>query len=51
VRDSVTSTESGARLDGEVPGALPSGDGVPGGDAVLAFTVALPPRPILRHAP
>jgi aminopeptidase N len=51
VRDTVTSAESGARLDGELAGALPSGDGVPGGDAVLAFTVALPPRPILRHAP
>ncbi|MBI4918126.1 MAG: hypothetical protein HY825_19970 [Acidobacteria bacterium] len=51
VRDTVISTESGARLDGEVAGTLPSGDGVPGGDAVLSFTVALPPRPILRHAP
>jgi aminopeptidase N len=51
VRDTVTSTESGQRLDGELSGALPSGDGVPGGDAVLAFTVAVPPRPILRHAP
>jgi aminopeptidase N len=51
VRDTVTAVESGARLDGEVAGALPSGDGMPGGDAVLCFTVAVPPRPILRHAP
>ncbi len=51
VRDSVTAAESGRRLDGEVAGALPSGDGVPGGDAVLSFTVALPPRPVLRHRP
>ena len=44
VADSVTS-QAGLPLDGEVVGgALPSGDGLPGGTAVLTFTVARPPR-------
>jgi hypothetical protein len=44
VEDAVTALNSGQALDGELagsadPNALPSGDGVPGGDAVLVFTV------------
>ncbi len=43
VRDTVTAAASGLPLDGEVPGAfahslLPSGDGLPGGDAVIWFS-------------
>jgi aminopeptidase N len=44
VHDTLTSA-TGVALDGEVAGsALPSGDGIPGGDAVIAFTVGRPPR-------
>ena len=51
VSDSVTDTASGQALDGEVadpsdPRALPSGDGQPGGAAVVRFEVA---RPVRRH--
>ncbi len=46
VSDTLTST-AGVPLDGEVAGnALPSGDGLPGGAAVIHFTVGRPPR---RH--
>jgi aminopeptidase N len=46
VGDGVTST-AGVALDGEVTGnTLPSGDGVPGGAAVVHFTVGRSPR---RH--
>jgi hypothetical protein len=49
VRDTVRDLESMQRLDGEVavasdPTALPSGDGQPGGDAVIVFTVTEGPR-------
>jgi len=45
VRDTVTGTSSGLSLDGEIPGVsppslFPSGDGVPGGDAVIPFSVS-----------
>ena len=43
IADAVTGAGGGAPLDGEIadpadPGSLPSGDGVPGGDARLEFT-------------
>ncbi|MEI7657895.1 MAG: M1 family aminopeptidase [Phycisphaerae bacterium] len=42
----VMTVSSGLGLDGEVAaGVLPSGDGLAGGDAVVAFTVSLPPCP------
>jgi methionine-rich copper-binding protein CopC len=42
----VLTVASGLAIDGEIAGnALPSGDGLAGGDAVLTFTVALPPCP------
>jgi hypothetical protein len=49
VTSGVTAVNSGMALDGEVAdagdaGSLPSGDGVPGGDATIEFTVlATPP--------
>jgi hypothetical protein len=51
VRDTVRDLESLQRLDGEVaggggPATLPSGDGQPGGNAVIHFTVTEGPR---RH--
>lgn len=56
VSDSIRDAESGLALDGEILGtagtaALPSGDGVPGGTAVIRFTVLRPPRRHLRAAP
>jgi hypothetical protein len=43
VSDAVVNSTGGLALDGEVmdpdePGALPSGDGSPGGDAIIRFT-------------
>lgn len=52
IRDSVRDDAAGLALDGEIgAGGLPSGDGVPGGDALLPFTVAgpRPPRPVLAR--
>lgn len=52
IRDSVRDDAGGLSLDGEIGAAgLPSGDGVPGGDALLSFTVAgpRPPRPRLAR--
>ena len=52
IRDSVRDDAGGLALDGEIGAAgLPSGDGVPGGDAQLSFTVAgpRPPRPLLTR--
>ena len=45
IADTVVAGDSGLALDGELsPGApLPSGDAEPGGDALIAFTVAAPP--------
>jgi len=44
VAEAVTSA-AGVALDGEIAGnALPSGDGLPGGAAVVTFTVGRPPR-------
>ena len=46
IADTVTETASGKSLDGEhADAALPSGDGVPGGDAVFTFAVAPNPCP------
>jgi hypothetical protein len=44
VSDTLTAVESGRALDGEIgePAVLPSGDGVPGGDAVFTFTITAP---------
>lgn len=47
VLDGVTSIASGAALDGELadpasPSSLPSGDGLPGGTAMLLFKVTIP---------
>ncbi|RMH09546.1 MAG: hypothetical protein D6697_03260 [Armatimonadetes bacterium] len=39
VAPSVTATDSGMALDGEYSGQLPTGDGVPGGEAVLSLRV------------
>jgi len=46
----VVAVNSGLALDGEIgnpnaPASLPSGDGVPGGDALIAFTVLGDPVP------
>ncbi|GBC95561.1 Aminopeptidase N [bacterium HR16] len=55
VRDTVRAADSGLTLDGEVREAvLPSGDGQPGGDAVVYFSVTLqahpsPPPPVGRR--
>ena len=54
VSDAITDAASGQRLDGEVadpsdPAALPSGDGQPGGSAILRFSVASPVRRTLRR--
>jgi len=44
VSGSMFTLESSLALDGEiVDAALPSGDGLPGGDCVVAFTVTSPP--------
>lgn len=39
VNDSITATNSGLKLDGEVsiPASMPSGDGIPGGSFVFSF--------------
>ncbi|MCC6659308.1 MAG: hypothetical protein IT437_00320 [Phycisphaerales bacterium] len=42
VNDSVKSAAAAIALDGEVAGALPSGDGLPGGDTVIVFNVTGP---------
>ncbi len=50
IRDTVRDDAAGLALDGEIGAAgLPSGDGVPGGEAQLSFTVTgpRPPRPVL----
>jgi hypothetical protein len=39
IDDTLLGAADGLALDGEVGGLLPSGDGVPGGDAVLDFAV------------
>ena len=44
ITDGVTASNSGMALDGEItdysdPGSFPSGDGEPGGEAVIKFTV------------
>jgi hypothetical protein len=39
VAPSVTATNSGLALDGEYSGQLPTGDGVPGGEAVLPLRI------------
>lgn len=42
ISDNLTATNSGQKLDGEIIGStpmLPSGDGLPGGNAVLTFNV------------
>lgn len=50
VSDAVAGAVSGEGLDGEVTGGvLPSGDGVPGGDAVIRFAVRRAPRPRLER--
>jgi aminopeptidase N len=54
VSDLVTDTASGQRLDGEIgtpagPAALPSGDGQPGGSAVVTFRVSAVARRHLRR--
>lgn len=45
----VTDPLSGRSLDGEIPAApappFPSGDGVPGGSAIIRFSIAPPPIP------
>ncbi len=46
VDDAVTDTASGKSLDGEIadptaPASLPSGDGTPGGDAIVRFSVVM----------
>ncbi|NWG00798.1 MAG: hypothetical protein HXY19_07620 [Thermoanaerobaculaceae bacterium] len=50
VSDEVVDAASGQRLDGEmgVPAAFPSGDGVPGGRAVVTFEVV---RDLRRRLP
>jgi hypothetical protein len=45
--DGITSLATGAALDGEIavstdPASLPSGDGLPGGNAILQFKIAAP---------
>jgi hypothetical protein len=55
VSDAVTDAASGQSLDGELtspsdPAALPSGDGQPGGAAVLRFAVGPPLRRVVRRA-
>ena len=45
VTDNLVASDSGMALDGEMagsmdPGSLPSGDGEPGGDAVITFVVS-----------
>jgi hypothetical protein len=44
LQDAITAVDSGKSLDGEIPNSesaasLPSGDGLPGGDAVIRFQV------------
>ncbi|MCS7209601.1 MAG: M1 family aminopeptidase [Fimbriimonadales bacterium] len=39
ISPSVTATNSGLELDGEYQGQLPTGDGIPGGEAVLPLRV------------
>ena len=47
ISDALTSS-TGVALDGEIAAnVLPSGDGLPGGAAVIRFTVGRPPRPRL----
>jgi hypothetical protein len=49
ISDAVTDGAAGIALDGELPGMidlLPSGDGVPGGAAVIELRVVEPGRPI-----
>ena len=51
ISDAITGAGSGDALDGEIgdgsgEGVLPSGDGTPGGPAVVRFAVVRPPR---RH--
>jgi hypothetical protein len=45
VAGSVVGAATGLALDGEIsdPPTLPSGEGLPGGDAVYSFTVSAPP--------
>lgn len=50
VIDAVTGVAGGQFLDGEItdprnPASLPTGNGVPGGNALYKFTVATPPPP------
>jgi hypothetical protein len=50
VQDAVVDVAAGIALDGEVadpsdPGSLPSGEGLPGGDAVIGFVVTVAPIP------
>ena len=50
ITDSVTASAGGLALDGEIadprrPSSLPSGDGVPGGDAVIEFAAGVVPIP------
>jgi aminopeptidase N len=51
IRDSVRDVAADLGLDGEMAGGLPSGDGIPGGSAVLSFTVGgpRPPRQVLSR--
>ena len=56
VSDEIVNTANGLALDGEMTGplkttALPSGDGVPGGDAVIKFGVGGSRRPSSRVRP
>jgi len=50
VFDTLLSQAGGLGLDGELAGPLPSGNGVPGGNAVFSFTLGQPlppcPRPL-----
>ena len=53
ILDTITATGSGGALDGEIgagsgPDVLPSGNGVPGGNAVVHFSISSPPRRHLR---
>jgi hypothetical protein len=54
VGDTVVSGSAGLALDGEIvagPLALPSGDGVAGGDAVVEFVPIVARRPTARRVP
>jgi aminopeptidase N len=56
IDDGIVDAAAGLALDGEITGMsriaqLPSGDGVPGGDAVFEFDITASRRPTRRAAP